>query len=61
MNGTAAAVKWETEDAPGDYGFEGYGDQAAGEHDECGGTAFYPLSPVHQALFYCLLPEISSE
>lgn len=61
MNGTAAAVKWQWEGAPGDDSFERLGSRAAGEHDECGGTAFYSLSPVHQALYYCFLPEISSE
>lgn len=30
---------------------------AAGEHSECGTTAFYPLSPVQMSLYYSQLPE----
>ncbi|WP_248923941.1 hypothetical protein [Paenibacillus hamazuiensis] len=61
MSGTALATTWETGDAPGEYEPGIYGRREAGEHDECGGTAFFPLSPVHQTLYYFFIPEISCE
>jgi hypothetical protein len=61
MNGTVLAMSSETEYAMGDYGIGSSMARGLGEHDDCGDTAFFPLAPVHNALFYFFIPEISCE
>jgi hypothetical protein len=61
MNGTALAFALEMEYAPGDNEFGGSIGRISGEHDECGSTAFFPLAPVHNAIYYFFIPEISCE
>jgi hypothetical protein len=29
------------------------------EHEECGNSSFYPLSPVHMSLYYSFVPEFN--
>lgn len=59
MNGIAALkdanmflAKWEYEYGP-------LRSNTPCEHDDCGETALYPLSPFQNELFYYFIPEIS--